>query len=157
MLKERVVSALLLVSLIVWGLFTWSHYAFATLLGVFILVGAWEWTRLMGMVRLAERIAYVVALALVGAWIITHPSWVRPLVFLAVLFWVLVLAEQVLLKRIESGLLVTYAGKLLGGFLILLPAWIVPLALQRMPQGAMPEGRWLVLYLMLLVWTADTG
>jgi len=157
MLKQRIVSALVLVSLIVWALFTWSQYAFATLLGAFILVGAWEWTRLMGMTKPVERIAYVAALGLVGVWIVLNPSWNRPLVLVAVIFWAWVLVEQVLLKRLEDGFLVTYPGKLLAGFLVLLPAWLVPLALRLMPQGAMPEGRWLVLYLMLVVWAADTG
>ena len=157
MLKQRIVSALVLVSLIVWALFAWSQNAFATLLGAFILVGAWEWTRLMGMTKPVERIAYVAALGLVGVWIILNPSWNRPLVLVAVVFWAWVLVEQVLLKRLEDGFLVTYPGKLLAGFLVLLPAWLVPLALRLMPQGAMPEGRWLVLYLMLVVWAADTG
>lgn len=157
MLKQRVMSALVLIFLIVWALFFWSQYAFAAFLGAFILVGAWEWTRLMRMTNLAGRITYVVAVGLAGAGMILNPSWSRPLLFVAVMFWMWAFAEHLWMKRLEDGLIVTYPGKLLGGFLVLLPAWIVPLVLRQMPQDTMPDGRWLVLYLMLVVWAADTG
>jgi len=48
-------------------------------------------------------------------------------------------------------------GKLLSGFFVLVPAWIAPLALRELPQGLLPDGRWLTLYLLMIVWVADSG
>lgn len=152
MLKLRILSALVLVPLIVWALFVWSPPAFAALLGAFILVGAWEWTALGGIRQPALRLLYVALLGSAGMALILTPSWIRPLLSLAVIFWLWVFIEHVAFRDLKAGFLVSFPGKLLGGFFVLLPAWIVPLTLRELP-----DGKWLTLYLMVMVWGADTG
>ena len=56
MLKKRILTALVLIPLTVWALFAWPQPAFAAFLGVFILIGAWEWTALCGLRKLPERL-----------------------------------------------------------------------------------------------------
>lgn len=152
MLKPRILSALVLVALIVWALFSWPQPAFAAYLGVFILIGAWEWAALSGIRHLAARLGYVSLLGIIGVCLIRDLTWTRPVLGLAVIFWLWVFVEQVAWRDLRSGFLVTLPGKLLGGFLVLLPAWIVPLVLREQP-----DGKWLTLFLMMVVWAADTG
>ena len=152
MLKLRILSALVLVPLVVWALFAWTQPAFALLLGAFILVGAWEWATLSGIKKAVTRMLYVSVLGIAGTGLILAPSLTRPLLALAVLFWLWVFIEHVACRDLGAGFLATPPGKLLAGFLVLLPAWIVPLALRQLP-----DGKWLTLYLMVVVWGADTG
>jgi phosphatidate cytidylyltransferase len=152
MLRLRILSALVLVPLVVWALFAWTQPAFALLLGAFILVGAWEWATLSGIKKAITRLLYVSVLGIAGAGLILAPSLTRPLLALALLFWLWVFVEHVACRELSAGFLATSPGKLLAGFLVLLPAWMVPLTLRQLP-----DGKWLTLYLMVVVWGADTG
>lgn len=152
MLKLRVLSALVLVPLVVWGLFAWPQPLFAAFLGAFIAVGAWEWTVLSGIRPLPARLLYVTLIVLAGVAVISVPALLQPLLIAAAAFWLLAFIEHVGGRPLDSGFLASFPGKLLGGFLVLLPAWLVPLMLRELP-----DGKWLTLVLMLYVWGADTG
>ena len=152
MLRLRVLSALVLVPLVVWGLFAWPQPLFAAFLGAFIAVGAWEWTVLSGLRGVPVRLGYVALIVLSGVAVMAVPALMQPLLVAAAAFWLLAFIEHVGGGALDAGLLASFPGKLLGGFLVLLPAWLVPLTLR-----ALPDGEWLALFLMLYVWGADTG
>jgi phosphatidate cytidylyltransferase len=152
MLKLRILSALVLVPLVVWGLFAWPQPLFAAFLGAFIVVGAWEWTALGGIRPLPARLLYVTVVMLAGVAVLLMPALLRPLLIAATAFWLLAFIEHVAGRDLDSGFLASFPGKLVGGFLVLLPAWLVPLVLRELP-----DGKWLALFLMLYVWGADTG
>jgi len=152
MLKLRILSSLVLIPIVVWAVIAWPLYALAIFLGAFTLMAGWEWTRLAGIQQLPGRLIYVVFIGLTGVLLWYEPIWVRPLLALAVSFWIWVLIELVSYRSAGSGFLASMPGKMIGGFLVLLPAWIVPLTLRSLPHG-----EWLVLYLMFLVWGADSG
>lgn len=153
MLKQRIITALVLISLLVWALFAWPQPAFAAFLGAFILVGAWEWTALCGLKSVAVRLLYLAMVALAGGFLIVTPSLTLPLVASAVIWWLWIFIELVGYKDVRRGFLASLPGKLLSGFVLLLPAWTVPLVLREQS----PQGEWLVLYLLFIVWAADSG
>lgn len=153
MLKQRILTALVLIAFLLWALFAWPQPAFAAFVGVFILVGAWEWTALCGLQRLAARIFYLALVAVAGGILIATPSATLPLMTVAVLWWLWSFIELVFYADVRQGFLASRPGKLLSGFVLLLPAWIAPLAL----RAHSPQGEWLVLFLLLIVWGADTG
>jgi len=152
MLKLRILSALVLLPLVVWALFAWPRNLFAALLGFFIVIGAWEWATLIGLRRVATRLIYVAALAVSGVALIADSFWVPPLLAMAVAFWLWAFIELLSYDDVRSGFLASRPGLLLGGFLVLLPAWLVPLWLSDLANG-----KWLALYVMVIVWGADTG
>lgn len=152
MLKLRILSALVLVPLVVWALFAWPRAQFAALLGFFIVIGAWEWSTLIGLRRVVVRIGYVALLTVAGVALILNRSWVPPLLVMASVFWLWAFIELLAYDDTRAGFLASRPGLLLGGFLVLLPAWLVPLWLSDLPHG-----RWLALYVMVIVWGADTG
>jgi phosphatidate cytidylyltransferase len=80
------------------------------------------------------------------------PALLQSLLIAAAAFWLLAFIEQVVGRELDSGFLASFPGRLVGGFLVLLPAWLVPLTLRELP-----DGKWLTLFLMLYVWGADTG
>jgi len=163
MLKKRILTALVLIPLTVWALFSWPQPAFAAYLGVFILIGAWEWTSLCGLQNLPARLLYVVLIGVSGGMLAISPSllikaaamW--PLLAVVVLWWLWAFIEVLAYQDARQGFLASFPGKLLSGFFILLPAWFVPLLLRDLPSGTLPDGKWLTLYLLVIVWAADTG
>ena len=153
MLKQRIITAFVLIVVLIWVLFTWSQPAFAVFLGVFVLAGAWEWTALCGLKKLPVRLLYLALVAAAGGVLILTPSLTWPLMLVATLWWVWIFVELIAYPDVRRGFLASLPGKLLSGFVLLLPAWIVPLVL----RAQSPQGEWLVLYLLLIVWAADTG
>jgi len=60
MLKERVLTALILVPIVIWCIFfAKGHIPFMAFAGAIVLVGAWEWTALMAWHSMPKRVAYV--------------------------------------------------------------------------------------------------
>jgi len=163
MLKQRILTALVLIVLTVWALFAWPQPAFAAFLGVFILVGAWEWTALCGLQKLTVRLAYVALIGVVGGVLaaspvqLATPSLVWPVLAAVVLWWLWAFIELLAYLDARQGFLASLPGKLMSGFFLLLPAWIVPLVLRELPHASLPDGRWLTLYLLGIVWVADSG
>ncbi|HEB96710.1 MAG TPA: phosphatidate cytidylyltransferase [Sedimenticola thiotaurini] len=153
MLLQRILTALVLIPLVVLGILRLPTPYVALILAVVILVGAWEWSRLAGWTSLAARSAYLllVALLLGSGWALlrTGPAPLWPTVG-AALWWLLVL---LILARYRPG---AGAGspplKGVAGVLVLVPAWFSLVAV----HGAGGNGPRLMLFLMVLIWVADT-
>ena len=163
MLRQRILTALVLIALTVWALFAWPQPAFAAFLGVFILIGAWEWTALCGLRKLPGRLLYVALIGVSGGMLAISPalliksSSMWPVLAVIVLWWLWAFIEVLAYQDARRGFLASLPGKLLSGFFILLPAWLVPLMLRDLPHGTLPDGKWLTLYPMAIVLFADTG
>jgi phosphatidate cytidylyltransferase len=152
-LKQRVITALVLVPLVVWCIFlapdAWAFRAFAAAI---VGVAAWEWTAMMGWRSPPARVGYaVLVLALLGlllAFPLTQP------------FMLLVFGSAVLFWLVAHRLVRAYPDNADGwanppvlfalGLLLLVPAWLGLTQLHAQGAG------WLM-YLLLLVWGADTG
>ena len=153
MLKLRILTAVVMIPLVLWALFAWPRNAFSLFLGAFILVGAWEWTALCHIKNLAGRLLYIVVLVITGVIFLITPSWSMALMGVAVLWWLWIFIEVLAYPDVRQGFLASRLGKLLSGFVVLLPAWIaLPLLRELSAHGA-----WLALFLLLVVWAADTG
>src|SRR5574339_33412 len=61
MLKQRIITALILAPLAVWAILGLSHEMFRGLLMVVAAMAAWEWTRLLGWHSMTSRAVYVFA------------------------------------------------------------------------------------------------
>lgn len=150
MLRQRVLTAVVLIPLVLAGLFGLSGDAFALFTGAVVLLGAWEWANLAGFERPGSRLGYVLVLAalmflgwLGGMTQARWPLWLGAAGWLMNLVWVArypQLSEQwrAPLRRLGMGLWV------------LLPCWVGFIQLRA--SGS----EWL-LYVLLLVWLADIG
>lgn len=156
MLKQRLLTALVLLPLFVWAVLAMPASGFSLLLILFVAQGAWEWSGLMQLQQVAARVAYcgLLILCLLGAayWIIQDSRILSVLLYVAVAWWLLALI-----------LVVTYPERIgwwnhrwvkaISGLLLLVPCWV---ALVYLKVHAGTDGYWLLL-LFILIWSADSG
>ncbi|MDD2159620.1 phosphatidate cytidylyltransferase [Pseudomonas sp. MIL19] len=151
MLKQRIITALVLLPFALGGFFLLDGPLFALFIGAVVSLGAWEWARLAGLTAQVQRVAFAVLVAalLLGLYLVPV---LAPWVLLCALIWWALATALVLGYPASSRYWVGLPVKLIIGLLILLPAW----------QGLVlfkqwPEANWLILAVMVLVWGADIG
>lgn len=151
MLKQRIITALIMLPVALAGFFWLQGSGFALFIAAVVCVGAWEWARLAGLEPQVQRLGYAGGVALLLLGLYQAPQLAGVVLVLAVLWWLaaigLVLGYPAS-RRAWQALPV----RLLIGLLILLPAWQGLLLLKQWP-----EGNSLILAVMLLVWSADIG
>ena len=151
MLKQRVITALVLLPIALGGFF-WLHgAAFALFIGAVITLGAWEWARLAGFAGAVARLTYAAAVALLLL-ALYHLPMLAPVVLLLAVLWWLAATWLVIGYPASSRYWGQGVGKLVIGLLILLPAWQGLVLLKQWPQA-----NWLIIAVMVLVWGADIG
>lgn len=151
MLKQRIITALILLPIALCGFFLLNGGYFALFIAAVVTLGAWEWARLAGLEGQGSRCGFAAVVAGLLAILYLSPALAPFVLAAAVLWWAL--ATRLVLTYPESC--VHWQGtvrRLLIGLLVLLPAW----------QGlvyikALPLGNWLILAVMVLVWGADVG
>jgi phosphatidate cytidylyltransferase len=157
MLKQRVLTALILIPVLVAVLFYFPPGWIVVLFGLFIAAAAWEWTTLSGIRWVFSRAAYVLCLLILGAAaiysVLQQPSPIASFLSAAGLWWLWALAELISRKDVNKGMFATTAGKVVGGFLVLIPPWVASVYLLEMDS----ERPRLLLFLLVLVWVADTA
>jgi phosphatidate cytidylyltransferase len=82
-----------------------------------------------------------------------QPSPIVSFLAAAGLWWLWALAELISRKDVNKGMFATTAGKVVGGFLVLIPTWVASVYLLEMDS----ERPRLLLFLLVLVWVADTA
>lgn len=149
MLKQRIITALILLPLVLGAIFYLDSPAFALAMTIPVALGAWEWANLMGLEAPARRLPFVgLVLGLLALVYFTH---LNAVLFLGCLWW---LAAAVLVRAYPDRVTQWEAsGRMrLIGLLVLVPAWWSLVLIQGQADGS-----WWLLYVMLLVWGADTG
>lgn len=156
MLKQRLLTALVLGGLIVWGILALPTGYLALVFALFALIGGWEWSRMSGFQRPQARVIYVacVAVLLVACWFALQSLvWSQTIIYAAVLWWLVAwiwLLNYPLGQR-NSGLMCVLKGA--AGVLALVPTWSALLILHRVA----PHGPAWVLFIVALAWVADSG
>jgi phosphatidate cytidylyltransferase len=160
MLKQRVLTALVLAPLIVALVFLTDTPVFAVLLAAIFLAGLWEWTRMSGMrnrpLRACLLLGYAIVMALLWPVVRSQWWWLPALVGLA--WWLLAFAW---LRHISFGASPRPAHtvlKLLAGLLVVVPAWCAVVALHGAHVAhAPPRGPWWVIFFAAIVVAGDIG
>lgn len=143
-------TALALTALLIAAVLFSPVWFTAVILGLILLIGAWEWSAFLA-VGAAARAVYVTALMALGAaalYLRLDAHAFQWLLALAVLWWLLALvwivAAPQRVNRLAAGL---------AGVLALPPTW---LALVRI-DAAWPRGAQWTLFILALSFLADTG
>jgi len=151
MLKQRIITALLLLPLALGGFFLLEGGFFALFIGAVVVLGAWEWARLAGFAAQSVRVAYAALVAGLLYLLYLLPA-LAPWLLLAGIVWWLLATLLVLNYPQSSRYWGGRPGKLFIGLLILLPAWQGLVLLKQWPLA-----NGLILAVMALVWGADIG
>lgn len=155
MLKQRLLTSLVLGVLTVSVVLLLPSMLLATLLLVVMLIAGWEWARLVGLSRSITRMTFVLVLGIgTGAlWYISTIQQLRwAVMVIAGLWWLTVLVVLAVSQpaspasRIRRGA-GRYGLRIAAGF-TLIPAWLALFMLHEIR----PE---LLLFLLLIVWGAD--
>lgn len=153
-MMQRILTALVLVPLVVAGVLYFSTPLLALVLALAVLVGGWEWARLAGM-ESRQRVLYLLLIGLllgVSALLIYYRWYWGYWLFAAASGWWLLVTLFLLNYHPERSTKPGILGKSLFGLLVLVPAW----ASLVMIHGLGDQGPQLVLFLMVLIWVADS-
>ena len=151
MLRERIITALLLVAALLTVLFLAHADVGVVLFAVLLLIGAWEWAGLAHVSRPVYRATFTLAVALLIGWL----AWWAPTgrIPIALLY------AQLVIWALAAALLLRFPVRIPPRIVALLGLVILPLAwlafahlLKTRAFGA----EW-VLYLFLVVAAADVG
>jgi phosphatidate cytidylyltransferase len=151
MLKQRIITALILLPLVLALVFYAPIRLFAVAIAIMAAIGAWEWTRLSGYTDRQTRFLQLLGFGLLVVLVqvvqrqLPHPQDLLLLCGIGLAWWVFSLV-WVALWRAEF----TRPLKLLCGTLTLLPSAAAFIALRR-------TGPVELLALLILVWAADIG
>lgn len=151
MLKQRIITALILLPIAIIGFFVLTGLAFAGFTGVVIVLGAWEWARLAGFTSPQARIGYAAAVALGLVFLYQCPALAGLVLVVGLLWWLWAIALVLDYPR-SRRFWQKPTLALLWGLPLLLPAWQGLQLLKTLPQGNA-----LILLLMCLIWAADIG
>jgi len=150
-LKERVITAIVLAAVLLGVMLGLPPVATVWLLTVLVLIGAWEWAGFIGKDTKATRAAFTVAVAtaLVAClyFYTSIPNFVFIVVTVALVWWFIAF----LWLCLAPGR-VTPVTAAMAGFLSLVPCWLALVHVTFSTQST----RW-VLFTLALVWAADTG
>lgn len=151
-LKMRVLTAVVLLPAIIAAIFWLPILYFALILGALILVGAWEWSALVGLTRVSSRIFYIVLMGVslfISAFI--NITWVLSV---AALCWLWILVGIIHYQRNGSGAGFQFpTARFFAGFLVLIATWISIMALKSHPDFGPP----VLLLVLCIIFAADTG
>lgn len=151
MLKERVLTALVLVAVLLGVMLGLPPVATVWLLTALVLIGAWEWAGFIGKGGVGLRFAFtaVIALALFGSFYLQSrsPWFVFAVMWVAVAWWFVAFLWVCL-----APARVNAASAALAGILSLVPCWLALVHVTLVTQTT-----YWVLFTLALVWAADTG
>lgn len=151
MLKQRIITGLLLALPMLAILLFAPPSATVLLFAMILLLGAWEWAGFVGLARIGAKSAYVAVVVLT---MLIAQFWLLPQLGLVItlsavlLWWLVALAWLALRPHWVTAPLAASAG-----VLVLVPAWLCLTLLQL----NLTNGPQWVLFLFLLVVSADIG
>lgn len=153
MLKQRVLTAIPLIALVVWGLLTQpAEIIFYALLFV-LSIGSWEWARLSGVTNKLIRVVYslvvVACIYFLYHYIFQSQALLSSILTVTVLFW-FVASYFMFVKGPSRQSTDVSPVKLVMGFVVLVPPVLALMLIRE--QGA----AWLF-YCLSFVWVADSG
>jgi len=155
-LARRIVTALILIFLVVAGALYLSTPILSLVFAVVVMAAGMEWTQLAGIRTVTGRLVFVVILGAVlslVAWLLhTDPRWGWWIASAAVLWWLLVAIGLFRYRPGQSPVPGTLAKSIYGG-LALVPAWTSLVVV----HGIEGDGPALLLFLLVLIWVADSG
>ena len=154
MLKHRIITAAILVPLVIAVIFLLDTKWFSMLLAMFVGIGAWEWAALC---KLNNKLKYLYSfftlLILLGLYLLDSRSIYTSVILAGALYW-FVAIFLILLYQSQRNLLPKSSLVLLPvGLLLLIPMWSSLTVLKSFPV----YGASLLMFLMLLIWGADTA
>lgn len=170
MLKQRILTAIILAPLVIAGVFFLPLEGFLYFSAAIMLLGAWEFAPLAGLKLPALRVVFMVFIAgLIGtiqSKVPINQIWVDDTLampyFMAIevaaAWWVLSIFLVYSFPKSAMVWAGSFVMRCLFGALCLVPCWVALMALRSVNYDTNTFfGAWLVVGALLIVWAADIG
>ena len=170
MLKQRIITALILAPLALFAILYLPLFSFEIMVALVMGLGAWEWSSMSGITRTFTKSAYaalVVVICLVLSILLpTDLIWYQGqlnslytyILSVAAFWWIVSLAMIIAYPNYSS---IWYTSKILRGIfglLTLIPTWVAVITLRTSLFKVDPYyGASLIFYVLGIVWAADIG
>ena len=150
MLKQRILTGVVLIPIVVAILLKFPVAWVAVLFGLIALVAAWEWANLVSK-QIAVQAGYVILCAtlITASWYWLDLELMRLLMLMASCFWVLVLFLLTFFRSSWIGSPVLNDFLWHSGYLVIVAGWIAIINLHQQRPA-------LLLFLFILIWVADS-
>lgn len=156
MLKLRIISALVMVPLVIWGVLELKGGGFALAVMLVMTLCAWEWGQLVPLHSTLQRVAYTasVIMILLLVWRFAgNEVFVNGLLWLTLCWWIFALfwISHPDISTVDQPR--TVFVKAFAGWLLLASTWLALVVLHSRPD----QGAYWVLFVLSLIWVADSG
>jgi len=137
------------------GIFFLPIEQFAYFIGFIVTVAAWEWANLSGYESPVVRIGYAAVMAAsvgaIGYFMDSNPGLDRIVLAIGAVWWLFACFLVIQYPK-QVSLWQAKPVRAVLGFLVLLPMWVGFMTLKSQPHSAL-----IIIYVMFLIWGADTG
>jgi phosphatidate cytidylyltransferase len=162
--RTRILAALVMLPLAVGGVLLLPSNLLAAAIALIMVLGLWEWSALAGLDSRVGRAAYLLA----NAMLLAALAWgagpelvpIKLVALAGVLWWLLVPLWLCRFEFASADSAFARALKLFAGSVCVLPAWAAIFWLHHGASGighASDRGPWWTLFVLAIVWAADTG
>jgi phosphatidate cytidylyltransferase len=154
MLKQRLITALILAPLVIAAVWLLPTDTLAVLMALVVAFGAREWAQLSGITHLGGQLLFslLVLLMMLLIYLYLPPAWTIWVIGFSVFWWTLALYRLSSFGG-ESGMPGFELLHAVEGIAVLVPAWFSLVTIHRIPDN----GPMLLLFLLILIWSADVG
>ncbi len=154
MLKNRIITAAILIPIVVSFIFLVNTNWFSALFALFVAIGAWEWAVLS---KASDKMKYpyiiFIVLILLGIFLLDNGLLYNSITLIGAIFWLFAIILVITYQKGCNLLPRTSILIMLIGGLLLIPMWTSLIILKSFPEN----GASLIMLLMLLIWGADTA
>jgi phosphatidate cytidylyltransferase len=167
LLKSRLITAFILIPIVIVALFFLPMVGFALVTLAVCMLAAWEWGPLAGLTTRSQRVWLSILCGLLLALMMLsipayHPYSSAPMINYALkgalVWWSAALVLVLLYPRSAAFWRRSCPLRLMFGILTIIPFFCGMLVLRQHHYSSNPfTGAWWLLYVMLLVWGADSG
>jgi len=155
-LKQRFISALVGVPLVVLVVLKLDLSGFALIAALAMMLAAWEWGALIPLHNMTARIAYLLLTlsCIAVAWNFAQSDVLVDVVLWSALGWWLLVLYWITRPALGGEATLVHAlAKALLGVGLMISTWLALVVLHSRPD----QGSHWVLYVLVLVWVADSG
>jgi phosphatidate cytidylyltransferase len=167
LLKSRLITAFILIPIVIAALFLLPPLGFAITLLAICMLAAWEWGQLAGFAARSQRVWLALLCGLLLAFMLfTLPAYQHSVhlpqiggpLWASLGWWIVALALVLFYPHSATFWRHSRAIRLIFGLLTIVPFFWGMLALRQYHyQEDHFAGAWWLLYVMVLVWGADSG
>lgn len=150
MLKQRILTALILIPLTLLVLYYLPPVPFLILISFITLGAAWEWTNLMGLTSKKARFFYLLLTVLAFVGVLFVP--VGTLFIATFVWWIIASLLVIFYPRLSRLWSKGWIVRGLMGFLVLVPCWAAINFIRNQDDGF-----YRLLFLFVIIWGADSA